>query len=266
MTHSRLSTEIELIILVIFQIVVQCNEAANRSEQAFEMELLSRQIEFLPTIRPLAIRPVGIKPSPGTKPRAIVKRGEMTHLIWRGEDGKLTFGKKFTKVNIYVFLFTDLMVLTKKRNDETYVAFDYCQRSLLTVSSGDIIPQLPVKDVQAAGKHLLLVTLLRNCDNKQLEMVGMILNALMKTKQTKLASIAPLQVCDCSSETERQRWLQATEKLSSDNPNEKLYEQWDCPQVVAKHTYEALQRDELNLEPGDYVNVTRKMADGNFKM
>jgi neuronal guanine nucleotide exchange factor len=56
--------------------------------------------------------------------------------------------------------------------------------------------------------------------------------------------------------------LQATEPISSENPEEKLYEQWDCPQVLAKHTYIGLQPDELALDPGDIVNVSRKMADG----
>lgn len=68
----------------------------------------------------------------------------------------------------------------------------------------------------------------------------------------------------CSSETERQRWLHVTEPPLSENPDEKVYEQWDCPQVIAKHTYLGLQPDELNLDPGDVVNVTRKMADGNI--
>lgn len=52
------------------------------------------------------------------------------------------------------------------------------------------------------------------------------------------------------------------EPPASDNPDEKLYEQWDCPQVIAKHSYVGLQPDELNLDPGDVVNVTRKMTDG----
>lgn len=156
----------------IHQIVTQCNEAAKRSDQAFEMEILSRQIEFPPTIRPLAILPVGVKATPSTKPRALIKRGELTHLLWRGDDGKLTFGRKFTKVSTYVFLFTDLIVFTKKRSDDTFIVFDYCCRSLLNVSNGDIIPQLPVKDLQAAGKHLIVMTLLENHDNKMVEMVS----------------------------------------------------------------------------------------------
>lgn len=136
------------------------------------MEVLSRKIEFPPTIRPLAILPVGVKATPSTKPRALIKRGELTHLLWRGDDGKLTFGKKFSKSSIYVFLFTDLIVLTKKRSDDTFIVFDYCNRSLLNVSNGDIIPQLPIKDLQAAGKHLIVMTLLENHENKMIEMVG----------------------------------------------------------------------------------------------
>lgn len=154
------------------------------------MESLSRQIEFPPNIRPLAIQPVGV-PVPGTIPRSLVRRGELIHLVWRGDDGKLTFGKKFTKTSIYAFLFTDLLVLTKKRHDDTYTVFDYCARSLLTVSSGDVIPQLPTKEITMAGKffrsfllniwligssiytgkHLILMTLIENHDGKMIEMV-----------------------------------------------------------------------------------------------
>lgn len=97
------------------QIVSQCNQAANKCEQAFEMQTLSRQIEFPANITPFPIIPTGVL-SPGIRlPRNLVRRGDLTHLVWRGDDAKLTFGKKFTKNNIYAFLFTDLLVLTKKK-------------------------------------------------------------------------------------------------------------------------------------------------------
>ena len=56
-------------------------------------------------------------------------------------------------------------------SDDTFLVFDYCQRSLLTVSSGDVIPQLPTKEMIAAGKNLILMTLLENYDGKTIEMV-----------------------------------------------------------------------------------------------
>ena len=79
------------------------------------MQTLSRQIEFPANITPFPLIPTGVL-SPGIRlPRNLVRRGDLTHLIWRGDDAKLTFGKKFTKNNIYAFLFTDLLVLTKKK-------------------------------------------------------------------------------------------------------------------------------------------------------
>ncbi|GAB0098227.1 LOW QUALITY PROTEIN: rho guanine nucleotide exchange factor 16 [Sergentomyia squamirostris] len=228
----------KMTLAILNKIVAQCNEAANRSEQAYEMQYISRQIEFPTSISPFPIVPMGIPPPNGLA-RTLVRRGELTHLIWRGDDGKLTFGKKFSKTNIYAFLFTDLLVLTKKKNDENYLVFDHCPRSMLTVSSGDVIPQLPTRDVALAGKHLILMTLLENHEGKTVELI-----------------------LSCQSETDRQRWLQATEPPLSDNPDETLYEQWDCPQVIVRHEYQATQPDELSLDPGDIVNVTRKMADG----
>lgn len=100
--------------VLINRILTQCNDAAHRSEQMHEMETISRQIEFPTNIRPLAIVPCGIGP-PGSVMRKLEKRSELAHILWRGDDAKLTFGKKFTKSNIYAFLFTDLLVLTKKK-------------------------------------------------------------------------------------------------------------------------------------------------------
>ena len=50
--------------------------------------------------------------------------------------------------------------------------FDHCLRSMLTVSSGDVIPQLPTKEMSTVGKHLILMTLLENYEGKTSEMVG----------------------------------------------------------------------------------------------
>lgn len=153
---------------ITFQIVDQCNEAANRSAQAYELEEISRQIEFPQSIRPLAIVPVG---TGKISHRSLVRRGELTHIVWRGDDGKLTFGKRFSRATLYAFLFTDLLVLAKKRDGNTFLVVDYCARLLLTVTSGDVIPQLPTKDVAVAGKHLICMTLLENHEGKMTEMV-----------------------------------------------------------------------------------------------
>lgn len=50
----------------------------------------------------------------------------------------------------------------------------------------------------------------------------------------------------------------------SSNPDETLYNEWDCPQVFVEHLYAAVQPDELSLQTGDIVKVLTKMNDGNI--
>ena len=66
-------------------------------------------------------------------------------------------------------------------------------------------------------------------------------------------------------ESDKQRWLEAVTPKSSENPNECIYEEWDCPQVIALYEFTPVQPDELNLCIGDVVNVLKKMSDGKLK-
>ncbi|XP_067644169.1 rho guanine nucleotide exchange factor 19 isoform X2 [Eurosta solidaginis] len=225
----------KMTLAIMNKIVTQCNEAANRCEQAYEIERIARQLEFPSTIRALAIAPVGVS-APGSKPRFLVKRGELTHFVWRGDDVKLTFGKKFSKVSIYAFLFSDLLVLTKRKGEEQFTVFDYCPRSMLTISSGDL------RDISQTHKNLILMTLLENHERKTVELL-----------------------LSCPSVSEQERWLQAVRPPEPETPGEKLYAPWDCPQVIAKHVYETREPDALSLEVGDVINVTRKLPDGWYQ-
>lgn len=40
------------------------------------------------------------------------------------------------------------------------------------MSSGDVIPQLPTKEMSSVGKHLIIMTLLENYEGKTIEMVS----------------------------------------------------------------------------------------------
>lgn len=81
------------------------------------MEMLSKQIEFQQNITPFPLIPFNTTNTGNNRlTRTLVKRGELTHIIYRGDDAKLTFGKKATvKKHIYCFLFTDVILLTKKK-------------------------------------------------------------------------------------------------------------------------------------------------------
>uniref|UniRef100_A0A0A1X5J7 Ephexin-1 n=1 Tax=Zeugodacus cucurbitae TaxID=28588 RepID=A0A0A1X5J7_ZEUCU len=222
----------KMTLAIMNKIVTQCNDAANRCEQAYEIERIASQLEFPSTMRALAIAPVGV-PVTGSKPRFLVKRGQLTHFVMRGDDVKLTFGKKISKVAIYAFLFSDLLVLTKRKGEEQFIVFDYCPRSMLTITSGDL------RDISQTHKNLILMTLLENHERKTVELL-----------------------LSCPSVSEQERWLQAVRPPEPETPGEKLYESWDCPQVITKHAYEPKEPDALSLEVGDVVNVTRKLPDG----
>ena len=69
-----------------------------------------------------------------------------------------------------------------------------------------------------------------------------------------------------SSDSERSSWMEAvTPTQTSANPEEKIYEDWDCPRVESVEDYEAQDSDEIALRKGDTANVLRKMSDsGEF--
>ncbi|KAH8366065.1 hypothetical protein KR093_008829 [Drosophila rubida] len=254
----------KLTLALVQKIVAQCNEAANRWEQAYELEHISKQLEFPAHIRALAIVPVGV-PQQGAKPRFLVRRGELTHLVWRGDDAKLTFGKRFSKSSIYAFLFSDLLVLCKRKGESNFTVFDYCPRSMLTLASGDTLPQLPTKDIKdSTSKNLMLMTLLENYERKTVELV-MHANAQLILCCINIVHLSASQVLSCPSVSDQQRWLEAMRPREAETPGEKLYESWDCPQVTAQHSYKSDEPDVLQLEQGDVVNVLRKLPDGWYQ-
>jgi neuronal guanine nucleotide exchange factor len=234
-------TTCQLALATLNKIVQNCNEDARKMERMEEILILSRQLYF-----PSEIKAVPIISSV----RWLVRKGELTHLVWRGDEGKLTFGKKFSRIQIHMFLFTDLLVITKKKRkstpdatgDECYAVIDYCPRNLVQMTSTEGMTNLPVKFTSDGGRNLVLLTMLQNHEKKTVEMV-----------------------LSCSTESDRQRWLEAVSPPVSDNPDETVYEEWDCPQVMAIHPYVACQPDELSLEVSDVVNVLRKMSDGWYQ-
>ncbi|KAK5645320.1 hypothetical protein RI129_006620 [Pyrocoelia pectoralis] len=210
------------------RIVMRCNEAARQMERESEVKRIAKQIEFprgIPIIK-LVINT-----------RWLVRSGPLIQMVARADDNKLTFGKRFSKISLHLFLFNDLLLVTKHRSDDCYVVLHYCYRSYIDLNVNDVIGSVPAKDSQ--GRHLLFLTILENHDKKTVEML-----------------------LSCNSESDKERWIEALSAPRSEDPDETLYECWDCPQITAIHPYVSSQPDELPLARGDIVNVTRKMADG----
>ncbi|KAF7386532.1 hypothetical protein HZH68_013664 [Vespula germanica] len=203
----------------------ECNEGARAAAQEAEMETITRKLEYSPKIKSL-----------GLKNRHLIKKGPVIQLTMKADmEYKLTFGKKFNKTPLYLFLLTDYLLVTKiKHNthDEAYIVIDVCKRNLLALESVS-------EDSPFAGRNAMMLTLLENYCGKQAE-----------------------YVLTCESNTERERWLEAISPPKRETVGETLYEAWDCPQVMALYSYSPNQPDELSLQPGDVINVLRKMTDG----
>ncbi|XP_050664230.1 uncharacterized protein LOC126964417 isoform X3 [Leptidea sinapis] len=212
--------------------VSQCNEGARNTERVEEMLRLSSQIQFPPHLRSTPDLAPACCRRTRRPVRWLVRSGEMTQMVWKTDELKLTFGKKFHKVPLHLFLFNDHLVITKKKSEQCYVCVEHCARSLVDVCASD---------APAAAKHGLLLTLLENHEGRTVEML-----------------------MSCASETDSRRWVEALSPPSAAEAGEAVYAGWDCPQVAALYEYVPAQPDELRLTEGDVVNVTRKTSEGWF--
>ncbi|XP_072391646.1 rho guanine nucleotide exchange factor 15 isoform X2 [Diabrotica undecimpunctata] len=209
--------------------VTQCNEAARKKEQELELTKISESLVFDKDVPPIEIN---------TQGRYIIRSGSLVCYQSRNEDQtKMTFGRRFSKISLHIFLFNDLFVVSKKKSEFLYTVIHYCPRNFIELRSVDMFPGLRKKDVM--DKNLLYLSVLENHHKKVVEFL---LSAL--------------------TETDKERWIEAFSPPKSENPDETLYECWDCPQVMAMHNYNGCQPDELSLSRGDVINVLRKMTDG----
>ncbi|XP_053625868.1 uncharacterized protein Exn isoform X3 [Plodia interpunctella] len=226
--------------------VSACNEGARNTERVEEMFRVSRAIEFPAHVRNAPLLGPACSRRDKKPVRWLVRSGEMTQLVWKTDEMKLTFGKKFHKTPLYLFLFNDLLVITKKKSEDSYIAVDHCPRSLLEVCSAE---GAGVGGGGGGGggagggaggaRHALLLTLLENHEGRTLEML-----------------------MSCSSETDASRWSEALAPAAAGADGEAVYAGWDCPQVAALYSYTPAQPDELRLAEGDVINVSRKTSEG----
>ncbi|XP_034940808.1 uncharacterized protein Exn isoform X2 [Chelonus insularis] len=228
---SKLSTDHEerlnweKVLSVLSKVVTDCNEGARIAGRLIEMKMLAKKLEYSVKVPPIDLRD-----------RYLVRSGPVTQICAKpGADYVLTFRKKYNKTPLYLLLMTDHLLVTKLKSnaqDEIYFVIDSCRRSVVALEK---VPD----DSPFAGRHAMILTLLENYCGRHVE-----------------------YILSCQNATERERWLDAVSPPKPSLVGETLYETWDCPQVMALYSYTPVQPDELSLQPGDVINVLRKMADG----
>uniref|UniRef100_G3P7J6 Rho guanine nucleotide exchange factor 26 n=1 Tax=Gasterosteus aculeatus aculeatus TaxID=481459 RepID=G3P7J6_GASAC len=215
------------------KVVRKCNEGARTMERTEMMYTINSQLEFK------------IKPFPlVSSSRWMVKRGELTAFV---EDSGI-FLKRTLRQQVYFFLFNDVLIVTRKKSDESYSVIDYALRDQISV--GSCQPQdlnlSPVRSTasmlsprQAGANHLFR---LRFRSNHSDEKVPMVLG-------TELLN-------------ERARWISA---LGQNVNSSKSQDRTNVMQVEVIRTYTAKQPDELSLQVADVVLVSQTVEDGWYE-
>ncbi|XP_076851122.1 rho guanine nucleotide exchange factor 26-like [Brachyhypopomus gauderio] len=210
---------------VVSKLVRKCNEGARTMERTEMMYTINSQLDFKIKAFPLV-----------SSSRWMVKRGELTAFV--EENG--IFSKRTSRQQVYLFLFNDVLIVTRKKSDESYTVIDYalsdqiwvgpCQPEDLTLSPTRTTATL-LTSRQGGASHLFH---LKFRSNHSGDKVPMILGAELLN--------------------ERARWISAlgqskTEKRNADRTN--------SMQVEVIRTYTARQPDELSLQVADVVLVSQ---------
>ncbi|XP_058151162.1 rho guanine nucleotide exchange factor 26 isoform X2 [Dasypus novemcinctus] len=214
------------------KLVRLCNEGARKMERTEMMYTINSQLEFK------------IKPFPlVSSSRWLVKRGELTAYV---EDTVL-FSKRTSKQQVYFFLFNDVLIITKKKSEESYNVNDYSLRDQLLVESCDNEEpnSSPGKNSpamlysrQSSASHLFTLTVLSNHANEKVEML-----------------------LGAETQSERARWITALGQSSGKQPPNRT----SLTQVEIIRSFTAKQPDELSLQVAEVVLIYQHVSDGWYE-
>ncbi|KAK1785380.1 hypothetical protein P4O66_018756 [Electrophorus voltai] len=210
---------------VVSKLVRKCNEGARTMERTEMMYTINSQLDFKIKAFPLV-----------SSSRWMVKRGELTAFV--EENG--IFSRRTSRQQVYLFLFNDVLIVTRKKSEESYAVIDYalrdqiwvgpCQPEDLTLSPTRTTAAM-LTSRQGGASHLLRLKFLSNHSGDK---VPMILGAELLN--------------------ERARWISALDQKSAEKRNA---DRINSMQVEVIRTYTARQPDELSLQVADVVLVSQ---------
>ncbi|KAK2847335.1 hypothetical protein Q5P01_010334 [Channa striata] len=207
------------------KVVRKCNEGARTMERTEMMYTINSQLEFK------------IKPFPlVSSSRWMVKRGELTAFV---EENNI-FLKRMSRQQVYFFLFNDVLIVTRKKSEESYAVIDYALRDEIRVSScqPEDLNLSPVRSTtsmlssrQTGANHVFQLSFRSNHSGDKVQMI----------LGTELLN-------------ERARWISA---LGHNVNNKRSQDRTNVMQVEVIRTYTAKQPDELSLQVADVVLVSQ---------
>ncbi|XP_031235563.1 rho guanine nucleotide exchange factor 16 [Mastomys coucha] len=204
----------------ISKLVKKCNEGAHKMERTEQIYTLNMQLDFskvksLPLI---------------SASRWLLKRGELFLL----EESSI-FRKIASRPTCYLFLFNDVLVVTKKKSEESYLVQDYAQLDHVQVRKLDPSePSLPGGSSRSSSvPYPFQVNLLHNSEGRQ--------------EQILLSA---------DSVSDRARWITAL--TYKERQWQGITNKGELPQVEVTKAYFAKQADEITLQQADIVLVLQE--------
>ncbi|XP_074017728.1 rho guanine nucleotide exchange factor 16 [Numenius arquata] len=205
----------------ISKLVKSCNEGARSMERTEQMYTLQKQLEFGKK-----------KPFPLiSASRWLLKRGEL-YLLLSEEAGIFRRG---TGRLCYLFLFNDVLIITKKKSEESYTVMNYATLDQITVEKMENAdpPSPPPSKTGSGGTargYLLRVVMERDSEGRREEIV-------------------------LSAETlsDRARWIAALMHREKEKPD--TTPKGELSQVEITRAYMAKEADEISLQQADVVLV-----------
>ncbi|KAM6925278.1 rho guanine nucleotide exchange factor 16 [Xenentodon cancila] len=200
------------------KLVTSCNDGARRMERTEQMYTIQKQMDF-----------GKIKPFPlVSSSRWLKKRGELAI-----SSEELRIWKAFSNRSYYLFLFSDVLIVTKKKTEESFVVLDYATLENVEVeveedSDGQMSP--PAKN---SSSHLSF----RLRMNK---------NSEGRSEQLSLVA---------DSRVDRARWIVA---LTENKQADVISCTDGLPQYETTKAYMPKESDELGLRQAELVIVVQK--------
>ncbi|XP_048374589.1 rho guanine nucleotide exchange factor 16 [Sphaerodactylus townsendi] len=208
---------------LLMDLVKQCNEGAHTMERTEQMYTLQKQLEFgkiknFPLI---------------SASRWLLKRGELAQPL--AEEGGI-FRKGSGRGNCYLFVFNDVLIITKKKSEECYVVLNYAMLDQISVEKieNPDVPSSPPGKLGSVGiprsGHLFRVIMNKASEGKREEIV--------------LAAESP---------SDRARWITAL--MHQEEKEKDTADKGGLKQVEITRAYLAKQTDEISLQQTDVVLV-----------
>ncbi|XP_008411714.1 rho guanine nucleotide exchange factor 16 [Poecilia reticulata] len=205
------------------KLVTECNDGARRMERTEQMYTIQKQMDF-----------GKIKPFPlVSASRWLKKRGELAV-----SSEELSIWRAFTNRSYYLFLFNDVLIVTKKKSEESFVVLDYATLDNVQVEFGE---DADVRTSPSKGNSNYLSFKLR----------------MSKNSEGKLEQISLV----ADSRVDRARWITALKEQKQEG----VFTCTDgMPQYEVTKTYMPKDPDELGLRQAEVVIVLQKEEEWRY--